>query len=111
MTRRHFLLGCAAAFAPAASEFPGTTSTWKSGVRFDFPCAGRSAIVVAPREPAAGRPWLWRGQFFGAFATVDEALLARGWHVAYLECRDMFGSPEAMRLWSAFYEQLTTAHR
>ncbi|HEY8748073.1 MAG TPA: hypothetical protein VIM11_08870, partial [Tepidisphaeraceae bacterium] len=79
--------------------------------RFDFECDGRPATIVAPKQAAAGRPWLWRGEFFGAFATVDQALLARGWHVAYLACPDTFGSPATMAHWDVFYKQLTGDHQ
>jgi pimeloyl-ACP methyl ester carboxylesterase len=66
--------------------------------------------VVVPAQAAPDRPWLWRGEFFGAFATVDEALLARGWHLAYLECKNTFGSPETLRHWDVFYRLLVERH-
>jgi pimeloyl-ACP methyl ester carboxylesterase len=90
--------------------FEGKRSRWSECDRYDFQCDGRPAIVVAPKEPAPGRPWLWRGEFFGAFPTVDQALLAKGWHVAYIDTHDMFGSPAAMKSWEAFYAQLTEQH-
>jgi pimeloyl-ACP methyl ester carboxylesterase len=112
MTRRLLLLGGAlfAARPARATPLPGTRSPWKSGTRHDFTCDGRPATVVAPGKAAAGRPWLWRGEFFGAFATVDEALLSRGWHLAYLDCRNTFGSPETLRHWDVFYRQLVEQH-
>lgn len=117
MTRRWMLLGGLLATAgprawaaPAPSPFRGTRSLWKGRDRYDFTCEGRPAIVVAPAQPAAGRPWLWRGEFFGAFPSLDEALLARGWHVAYLDCRDTFGSPATMARWAAFHRLLTATH-
>jgi pimeloyl-ACP methyl ester carboxylesterase len=103
MNRRELLLG---AVSLAEAPFPGPTTTWQGYRRHDFPCDGRPATVVLPRQPAPGRPWLWRGEFFGAFATVDEALLGRGWHVAYLDCRNTFGSPETLGHLSAFYRTL-----
>jgi pimeloyl-ACP methyl ester carboxylesterase len=109
MTRRRTILGCALLGARRAwaAGLPGARSSWRGFDRFDFTCDGRPAIVVAPRQPAPGRPWLWRAEFFGAFPTVDEALLGRGWHVAYLDCRDTFGSPATMRHWAVFYDLLT----
>lgn len=98
----------APATAPAA--FHGKRSQWFGFDRYDFDCDGRPAVVVAPKEPAAGRPWLWRGEFFGAFPTVDQALLAKGFHLAYLDCHDTFGSPESMKHWAAFYDVLTGTH-
>jgi pimeloyl-ACP methyl ester carboxylesterase len=113
MTRRRALLGlpgCLALSACAPAALPGRRSRWAGYDRHDFTCDGRPAIVVAPPRPAAGRPWLWRGEFFGAFATVDEALLGRGWHVAYLDCKNTFGSPATLDHWAVFYETLTARH-
>jgi pimeloyl-ACP methyl ester carboxylesterase len=109
MTRRLMLAGgalLAAQPARAAASFPGTPTPWEGGQRHDFTCDGRPATVVVPARPAPGRPWLWRGEFFGAFPAVDVALLARGWHIAYLDCKDTFGSPETLRHWDAFYREL-----
>jgi pimeloyl-ACP methyl ester carboxylesterase len=96
---------------PAPEPLPGRSSPWKGGDRHDFECDGRPATVVAPPGPAApGRPWLWRGEFFGAFPAVDVALLRRGWHIAYLQCKDTFGSAETMGHWEAFHRLLTRRH-
>jgi pimeloyl-ACP methyl ester carboxylesterase len=94
----------------AAEEFPGKQSDWKGHGRFDFEVAGRAVTVVAPEKAAADRPWLWRGEFFGAFATVDEALLNQGWHVVYMDCSNTFGSPDTMRRWAQLYDVLTEKH-
>jgi pimeloyl-ACP methyl ester carboxylesterase len=111
MTRRRALLAIPMLPVPdPLQSFPGKRSRWGNADRYDFTCDGRPAIVVAPARAAPGRPWLWRGEFFGAFATVDEALLARGWHVAYLECKNTFGSPETLRHWAAFHDELTRRH-
>jgi pimeloyl-ACP methyl ester carboxylesterase len=114
LSRRELLgAGVALALGPgdagAPEDWPGTPSSWSGHERHDFQHQGRPAIVVAPAPTAvaAGRPWLWRAEFFGAFATVDRALLARGWHVAYLDCKDTFGSPETLARWSSFHALLT----
>jgi len=91
-----------------AADFPGQPSAWQGHARFDFTAAERAVTVVVPETPAAGRPWLWRGEFFGAFATVDEALLKQGWHVVYMNCANTFGSPDTMRRWEVLYDLLTT---
>ncbi len=90
----------------AGDAFPGKQSEWKGHPRFDFELAGRTVTVVTPDKTAADRPWLWRGEFFGAFATVDEALLNRGWHVVYMDCSNTFGSPDTMRRWAELYKFL-----
>lgn len=66
--------------------------------------------VVRPAKVAKGKPWLWRGEFFGAFSTVDEALLKLGWHVVYMACPNTFGSPDTMQRWSQLYDELTRKH-
>lgn len=91
----------------ASDAFPGKQSDWKGYKRFDFELAGRTVTVVTPGKAAEGSPWLWRGEFFGAFPTVDEALLDKGWHVVYLDCSNTFGSPDTMRRWEGLYKLLT----
>jgi len=34
---------------------------------------------VFPDNPLPDKPWVWRTEFFGAFDTVDTALLDKGW--------------------------------
>jgi len=94
----------------AAEAFPGKQSEWKGHRRYDFTVAERAVTVVAPEAPVDGRPWLWRGEFFGAFATVDESLLDKGWHVVYMDCSNTFGSPDTMRRWAELYDLLTTRY-
>ncbi len=88
--------------------FPGKRSDWNGYPRFDFEFADRTVTVVVPAKVAAGRPWLWRGEFFGAFATVDQALLKLGWHIVYMACPNTFGSPDTMARWGTLYEELTS---
>jgi pimeloyl-ACP methyl ester carboxylesterase len=102
--------GLAADVGPTDPAFPGTRSKWNGFDRYDFSCDGKPAIVVVPSKAAAGNPWLWRGEFFGAFPSVDKALLAAGWHVAHLGCPNTFGSPDTMKHWEAFYGELTARH-
>lgn len=100
----------AACAATRPRPFTGATNEWSGFERVDFECEDRPATVVVPRQAAPGRPWLWRGEFFGAFAEVDRALLAEGWHVAYLQCKNTFGNPDTMRRWEGFYRRLTRDH-
>lgn len=90
--------------------FPGKKSQWNGYDRTDFTVAGKAAIMVAPTQAAEGKPWLWRGEFFGAFPKADIALLGRGFHIAYLAVPNQFGSPAAMEKWAAFYAELTEKH-
>jgi lysophospholipase L1-like esterase/pimeloyl-ACP methyl ester carboxylesterase len=90
-----------------AAPFPGRRSEWQGFDRYDFAVNGKSAIVVVPKQALPGRPWAWRGEFFGAFANADAALVAKGFHLAYLGVPDLFGSPKAVKDWDEFYAELT----
>lgn len=67
---------------------------------------GHQLSLKVPRTPAPGRPWLWVGEFGGHLSNVEDAMVERGWHVAYLAFQDQFGSPAAMDSWDKVYEEL-----
>lgn len=101
------LLGFAA-ITPAmiAADADPVSSTWNEHVRLDFSVAGRPCWVVLPREPAAGKPWIWRTEFFGHEPQADIALLKRGWHVAYLNVKNMYGAPRSIELMRRFHDDV-----
>src|SRR5262249_9297044 len=68
----------------AADTFPGKVSDWHGFERHDFEVAGKGVLVVVPKEAAAGRPWVWHGEFFGHKPEPDVALLKRGFHIVYM---------------------------
>lgn len=74
----------------------------------EFDLGGRKCRLTFPRQAAAEKPWIWRTRFYGAFPSVDEALLEQGWHVAYLDFADQFGGPGALVEMDAFYRKVTT---
>ena len=90
--------------ALGAKDFPGTKSKWEGCDRYDFKVEGRDALVVIPQEAAPGNPWIWRPAFFGAFPSVDKALLKEGWHLAYYDVTHLYGSPRAVELSKKFYD-------
>ncbi|MBI5761582.1 MAG: alpha/beta hydrolase [Planctomycetales bacterium] len=94
-------------FAPAAEPFPGKKSAWNGFDRFDFVVAGKTATVVVPKQVAAGRSWVWHGEFFGHKPAPDIALLGHGFHCVSLSVPDMLGSPEAVAHWNDLYRELT----
>ncbi len=93
-----------------APPFPGRRSEWNGFDRYDFEVGGRPVLVVVPRKPAPGHPWVWHGEFFGHKPNPDIALLGKGFHVVYLSVPDMLGSPKAVSRWNALYAELTTRY-
>lgn len=90
-------------------QSPGITqSEWQGYERLDFVVAGQPAILIVPKNPAPGRPWVWRAEWFGDrhAPQVSLALLERGWHLAYINASDRYGSPEAIAIFDAFYRHL-----
>jgi len=73
-----------------------TIADYKGYESYNFEINGRKSIVIAPKEAADGKPWVWRTEFLGAFDIVDMAMLERGWHVCYHKCSDMYGCPQAI---------------
>lgn len=111
-TRRFWLCvliisGSTVAFA---GEWPGTQSNFHSFDQYDFEVDGLDCKIVLPKEIAKGRPWIWRARFFGHEPQTEIALLEKGFHVAYVDVADLFGSPKAVDRWDQFYEFLTESH-
>lgn len=82
---------------------PLQQSQWNGFTRVDFTLAGRSCLLVFPASAAPGRPWIWRTEFFGHTPQVDLALLARGWHLGFMDAKDMYGGPKAIALFGQYY--------
>ncbi|MDE0735525.1 MAG: alpha/beta hydrolase [Pirellulaceae bacterium] len=98
--------------APADAEpFPGKQSVWNGYQRFDFVHQQRRCIVVTPRNAAKGKPWIWRARFFGHEPQADLVLLKRGFHLAYCDVANLYGSPAAVEHWNRFYQYLTRDHQ
>ncbi|MCY2989883.1 MAG: prolyl oligopeptidase family serine peptidase [Planctomycetota bacterium] len=93
--------------ARPASPFPGTRSTWQGYDRYDFQVDGKPVLVVVPKQAAAGKPWVWHGEFFGHKPAPDIALLGKGFHVVYLSVPNMLGCPAAVAHWNVLYRELT----
>ncbi|MFO0809733.1 MAG: alpha/beta hydrolase [Gemmataceae bacterium] len=90
--------------------FPGNPTQWEGCARYDFRVGDLDATIVRPEKPLPGRPWVWRGEFFGAFADADAALVKTGWHLAYVKVPDLFGSPKAIGKWEKFHEAMVTEY-
>lgn len=81
-------------------------SGWNGYLRIDFTVEGHNGLVIVPEKAAPGSPWVWRAEFFDAFAQADRALLEMGWHLAYYSVSDMYGCPEAVKFMHCFHDRL-----
>lgn len=76
---------------------------WFGYEQLNFEVGGRESFIVCPKTPMNGNPWVWRTEFFGAFDTVDRALLEKGYFLAYHRVSDMYGNPESVEMLHEFY--------
>lgn len=77
---------------------------WNGYQQIDFNVGGRGALLVVPKNPAPGKPWIWRTEFFGIDPQADIALLGEGVHVAYIGVGGLFGAPVALDAMDKFYD-------
>lgn len=77
-----------------------------SGWIFTLPQTGAACRVFEPFGPAAGAPWILRARFFGHQPALDLALLERGFHLAYCDVAELYGSPAAIERWDELYDLL-----
>lgn len=93
------LLACATLTSAAAD--------WNGYERRDFVVDGRKCLLVLPKTPAPGKPWIWRTEFFGHEPQGDIALLGKGFHVAYMDLQNLYGAPAALDSMDKFHAHLT----
>ncbi|MEX2566951.1 MAG: SGNH/GDSL hydrolase family protein, partial [Cyclobacteriaceae bacterium] len=87
--------------------FPGEKTVWKGFVRYNFEFEGRNSHVTVPQKSLRGKPWVWRARFPNWHTEMDSLLLSEGFHVAYVDTDNMYGSPAAVAVWNRFYNYLT----
>ena len=93
-----------------AETFPGKQDNFHGFAIYDFQRTGVNCKIVVPEKAAEDKPWIWRARFWGHQSQLDIALLKRGWHVAYCDVGNLFGSPKAVKRWDDFYQFVTAKH-
>lgn len=83
---------------------------WYGFQRIDLHVDGRIANLIVPKKAADGKPWIWRTEFFGHEPQADVALLEKGFHVAYVNVQNLYGSPKALDAMDKFYEHVTAKY-
>ncbi len=86
-------------------------SVWKGFTRCDFTFKQRNARLIIPPEPLPGNPWVWRARFPDWHTEADSILVSGGFHIAYINTDNMFGSPDAVAIWDLFHKHLTGNYR
>ena len=83
---------------------------WQGRNKVDFQIQGRKAFFIEPTQPAAGKPWIWRTEFFGHEPQADIALLDKGFFLAYVDMTNLYGGPLAMSLMDEMYSIAIDKH-
>lgn len=116
MKRAFFLIFLSICFRPVFAQpskgveknLTAKKVEWKGFVRYNFDFEGRNANITLPEKPLMGNPWVWRARFPDWHTEMDSLLLTEGFHVAFVNTDNMYGSPTAMEVWNRFYNYLTT---
>ena len=82
------------------------SATWEGYRGQKFELDGRACVLVRPDSPLHSNPWIWRTEFFGAFPTLDLALLKGRILRSVIDVQNMYGAPIAMRHMDRFYAHL-----
>ncbi len=98
---------------PVAEEpnWPGTLSDFHGFELYEFNLDNLNCKVAVPKAAAAGRPWIWRARFWDHQSGPEVLLLGEGYHVAYVDVSNLFGSDEAIARFDTFYQFLTESQR
>jgi sialidase-1 len=93
------------------SESSRVESLWKGFNRYDFKYKQRDARLIVSNNPLPGNPWIWRARFPDWHTEADSILVSEGFHLAYINTDNKYGSPNAVKIWDDFYEFLTTKYK
>ncbi|QDU11241.1 GDSL-type esterase/lipase family protein [Gimesia aquarii] len=100
----------ASSIATGKSEWEGRQDVWHGFKRFHFQLDNRKCYVVVPTQTAFRKPWIWRARFPDFHYEMDVELLRQGFHIAYIDVANLFGSPQAIEYGNKFYQYLTKQH-
>lgn len=89
----------------ATCRGPGFTECYdRFDARTDSQWGVAGLSVIAPKESAPGKPWVFRVGPVGRDATIDRALLAKGFHIVAAPLTAQSGPVRAQ--WDAAYQRL-----
>lgn len=76
---------------------------------YTFDCDGAACRIVEPYKEAEGKPWVIRARFWGHEPQTDIALLEQGFHIAYCDVANLYGSDKAVKRWNKLYDKMVKA--
>lgn len=80
---------------------------WYGFERHDFILDGHNGYLVVPDSPVPGNPWVWRARFPQYHPEIDISLVARGFHLVYMDVAGLYGNSEAVTRWDTCYSYVT----
>ncbi|MDF7825466.1 GDSL-type esterase/lipase family protein [Pontiellaceae bacterium B12227] len=98
-------------------EFPGKKTNFRGFSRYDLSSGKGKIIVLAPKKPRLGKPWVWKGWFWGnklipstqLTVFADLKLLEEGYYVV-MAGGDSLGHPSGSGRMDAAYELMTETY-
>lgn len=95
------------AYLPLNGFAQDETKSWKGFELSQLAVDGHVAWYVKPAHPLPGNPWVWRTSFPDWHTDMDSILVSKGFHLAYVNIDNQYGSPYAMQVYDKFYAYLT----
>lgn len=74
--------------------------------QIELPNVEAFTTIIAPKTPAPGNPWVFRADFVGRDAVVDQTLLARGFYIVTVAVPYNADGPLPSQ-WNGVYRHLT----
>lgn len=76
---------------------------------YEFNVKGIACKIVRPSVEAKGKPWILRARFWGHEPQTDIDMLEQGFHIAYCDVAELYGSDKAVQRWNYFYKSMVKA--
>jgi hypothetical protein len=100
------------------APFPGEKSDFRGYDRYRFTVDSSNVMVVCPKQAAPGKPWLWRGAFWGdksypfteMTVIADLKLVELGFHLVTAGPNVLLGHPSGNRHMDAVYNEMVNQH-
>ena len=93
--------------APASAPvFPGAVGDFHGFVSHTFDLEGYRVVVVEPKKPLPGNPWIWRVKFWEVYSETDIACLQAGIYFVYYDVQT-FAGDHALKHFDALYSMMT----